>query len=116
MGTKSLMTDLGLNLRIRLHEDSSAAKGITERRGLGKVRHIETNQLWLQEKVREKVIEVCKVKGIDNLADALTKHVNGDEIGKHLAGTNCKIEWGRHELMPEVANGEETESRGPDPV
>ena len=65
LGTKSLMSDLGLNLRIRLHEDSPAANGIAERRGLGKVRHIEVNQLWIQEKVRGKTVELCKVKGID---------------------------------------------------
>ncbi len=64
---------MNIDLRITLNEDSSAAKGIAQRTGLGKVRHIEVNQLWVQEKVREGTFEICKVKGIDNLADALTK-------------------------------------------
>ena len=33
---------------IEVKPDGSAAIGIAQRRGMGKVRHIETNQLWLQ--------------------------------------------------------------------
>ena len=75
MGTQSILKDMGVSLTIRLKEDSFAAKGIAERTGLGKLRHVEVNQLWVQEKVKNKVIELTKVKGIDNLADALTKYV-----------------------------------------
>ena len=48
MGTRSILEDLGIARKIRLSEDSSAAKGIADRTGLGKVRHIEVNQLWIQ--------------------------------------------------------------------
>ncbi len=51
LGIRSILRDLGVELRIRVHTDASAAKGIASRRGLGKVRHIEVNQLWLQDKV-----------------------------------------------------------------
>jgi hypothetical protein len=93
---------MGVTLKIRLKEDSSAAKGIAERTGLGKLRHVEVNQLWVQEKVKNKVIELTKVKGVDNLADALTKYVGNEDLGKHMRGTHVKVEWGRHEIMPEV--------------
>ena len=53
MGTQSLLGDLEVEAKIKILEDSSAAKGIAERTGLGKVRHIEVNQLWIQEKVRD---------------------------------------------------------------
>ena len=33
----------------RVHVDASAAKNIVEREGLGKVRHIEVDLLWIQE-------------------------------------------------------------------
>ena len=68
IGSQSILADMGVNVRIRLSEDSTAAKGIADRTGLGKVRHIEVNQLWLQEKVRNKDIELRKVKGLENLA------------------------------------------------
>ena len=78
MGSRSILSDLGLEHKIRLSEDSSAAKGIADRTGLGKVRHIEVNQLWIQDKVKNKEFEIKRVKGLDNLADALTKHVDAD--------------------------------------
>ena len=51
LGTQSLLADLGISAVIHMYTDSSAAKGIASRKGLGKVRHIEVNQLWLQDKV-----------------------------------------------------------------
>ena len=50
IGVRGLMKDLGCNVRVRTSTDSSAAMGISKRRGLGKVRRIELNQLWLQER------------------------------------------------------------------
>ena len=67
---------------------------------MGKVRHIELNQLWLQEKVNNNDIEMRKVKGEDNVADALTKHLDQQNIIKHLQATGQMIQEGRHELAP----------------
>ena len=61
-----MLGDLGVDLQIRIRTDASAAKGIATRRGLGKVRHIEVNQLWLQKKVSRGEIHVMKVKGEGN--------------------------------------------------
>ena len=67
------------------------------------MRHIEVNQLWLQDKVLSGDIEVTKIGTGDNLADALTKHVESEILGKHMKGLGMWIESGRHVLMPEVA-------------
>ena len=91
MGTQSLLKDMEVDVKIRILEDSSAAKGIAERTGLGKVRHIEVNQLWIQEKVREGRIQLVKVDGVENLADALTKYVESDMLEKHIRGTQCEV-------------------------
>ena len=54
LGVRSIMGDLGTDIeshtKLIIHTDSSAAKGISSRRGLGKVRHIEVNQFWIQGK------------------------------------------------------------------
>ena len=87
-----MMQEFGVNIGIRLRTDASAAKGIATRRGMGKVRHIEVNQLSVQEKVRNKEIELRKVSGTENLADALTKSVESEEILKHpwlQVGVGC---------------------------
>ena len=105
IGIKNIMEDLGVEVaqKIQLLSDASAAIGIASRRGSGKVRHIEVNQLWLQGKVLSGSIEVIKIGTGSNLADALTKHVEAEILGKHIQGLGIKIESGRHSLMPAVA-------------
>ena len=94
-------------MKIRIRTDASAAKGIASRRGLGKVRHIEVNQLWLQEKVNAGDIEVMKVKGEGNLADALTKPLDGPGTSKHLVLTKQEVVAGRHNLTPDFEAAED---------
>ena len=103
MGLRSLMKDLDVDFRIRVRTDSSAALGVSRRRGLGKLRHVELSQLWLQERVSAGDVQVMKVKGCDNLADALTKHVVQEDISLHMRGTAQDFAPGRHVLAPEVA-------------
>ena len=61
---------------------SSAAKGIATRRGLGKVRHIDTCQLWVQHKVHQGNIKLIKVKGTNNLVDTMTKYLDNQTLDK----------------------------------
>ena len=44
--------------------------------------------MWVQEKVADGSIELNKVGGEANLADALTKHVGREIIERHFEGTN----------------------------
>ena len=106
MGARSVMNDMDVKGQIRISTDASAAKGIASRRGLGKVRHIEVNQLWIQDKVASGEIMLCKVKGTVNKADALTKHVMGEELSRHMNDTCIKAADGRHHIAPEVAQDE----------
>ena len=69
MGNKSLMRDLEYELPSCVWIDSSAAMGVCQRQGLGKLRHIKIQSLWIQEKVRIGVIQLRKVKGDMNPAD-----------------------------------------------
>ena len=96
-----MIADLGIDLGLEVKTDASAAKGIASRKGIGKVRHIEVSQMWLQDKVRMGEIEIVKVDGTDNAADALTKAVAADDIAKHNKTLNQTVEEGRHSLCPE---------------
>ena len=102
MGVQSVLGDLGFKCKLQVLTDSSAAKGIASRRGLGKVRHVEVNQLWVQEKVADGSIELSKVGGDVNIADSLTKHVGREILERHMLRTNQKVVGGRHNLMPSV--------------
>ena len=57
IGTVSLASDLGIELRVRLHVDAAAALGILERQGFGRVRHLDIGMLWLQEKQLRRLID-----------------------------------------------------------
>ena len=108
LGMKALMSDLGVDVKLKLKSDASAAIGIASRRGLGKIRHLEVSQLWLQQKVANGDLELIKVNGGDNLADALTKHLGAGDLQRHMLGVGLEERGGRHEIMPQVAqDGEE---------
>ena len=79
LGQQSLFADLGIALQVRVWTDSSAAIGICSRQGLGKLRHIDTQALWVQERVRTKSIILKKVRGELNPADLLTKYIVGKD-------------------------------------
>jgi len=91
LGLQSIMKDLGWEAKIRLLVDSSAAKSIASRTGLGKLRHLEIKFLWLQEIVRRKKIVLSKVRGDINPADVLTKPKSLEDM-KQLLNFSC-IDW-----------------------
>ena len=57
LGCMSLASDLGLVIDPRLHIHAAAALGILERRGVGRIRHLDVGTLWFQKmQLGEKVI------------------------------------------------------------
>ena len=53
--------------------DSSAAKAMVQRDGVGKVKHLDTRALWIQAERRDHGLTTRKVPGEKNLADLGTK-------------------------------------------
>ena len=96
LGQQSIMRDLGIDLPVRVWTDSSAAMGICARQGLGKLRHIATHTLWVQERVRSGAIELRKVRGEVNPADVFTKHLTSrDRVESLMKLFNCEFSSGR---------------------
>ena len=91
IGLKSIMEDLGWQASIRLWVDSSAAKSIASRVGLGRVRHLEVKFLWLQQTVKDKKVGIHKVRGDMNPADVLTKPKNFKEIENLMKGVGVDV-------------------------
>ena len=104
LGAKAMLLDFGIEVGIDVLVDASAAVGIACRRGLGKVRHIELDQLWLQDQVARGKVRVFKVPGEENIADSLTKHTTLQRIEQTVWYTDSQVVLGRHELMPSIAN------------
>ena len=72
LSLKHLLCELGREMHLIIHGDSSASHGTLNRLDAGRVKHLETRQLWLQEKVYNRSVEVKKVDREHNWADALT--------------------------------------------
>ena len=52
LGLLAIAEDFGFLLQAAVHTDASATMGIVNRQGLGKLRHIGVQYLWLQEKAQ----------------------------------------------------------------
>ena len=102
LGLRSLATDLGWETELKVYTDSSAAIGICKRSGIGKVRHLATGQLWVQDRIRTKDFELYKVAGTDNPADMLTKHLARESLDKHVSFSGLIRTAGRADTAPTI--------------
>ena len=60
---------------IYIYSDSSGAKGILNRRGVGRLRHLSCRILWLQDMVGNGMLKLCSISGHSNPADIGTKRL-----------------------------------------
>ena len=103
LGYQSLLEDLGIEAPLRVWTDSTATMGICARQGLGKLRHIDTHCLWVQQRVRDGSIELRKVRGEQNPADLFTKHLSsGDRAHSLLEMLGCEFRGGRAATAPKL--------------
>ena len=84
LGLKSLAKDIGINLELELQIDASAACGIMQRRGLGQVRHIDTQELWCQKALKDGRFGIGKIWGQTNTADLGTKPLGRQAVEDNL--------------------------------
>ena len=101
-GLISMLADYGSSMRAKVYVDSSAALGIVHRVGLGKTRHIDTQYLWIQERVNNKQLAVEKVSTHDNPADVLTKNLKAETILKHITALRGRLETKRAETALKI--------------
>ena len=80
------------NLPSQCYADASAALSIAKRQGAGKMRHINVKSLWLQEKQLQSVLQYEKIKGEENPADGLTKHVRQELAARYADTVHMKLD------------------------
>lgn len=66
IGLQSLLKDLGWKVELKIWSDATAAIGIARRKGLGKIRHLDTTDLCLQDKIRSRKMTLEKILGADS--------------------------------------------------
>jgi hypothetical protein len=84
LGVQSIAKDLGWEFKVRIWIDSSAAKSMASRIGMGRVRHLEVRFLWVQEAVKKRRLVLRKILGTINPADILTKPKTAKEIAEQV--------------------------------
>lgn len=103
IGVVSLIQDLTSHrIQIQINTDSSAARGIAMRRGVGKVRHLEVRTLWLQDQVEHGGTRIMKIPGDTNTADVCTKYLEGQRLQQLLDHLPLSFVTGRHVLAPQL--------------
>ena len=60
LGMQSLVNDLGMKWSLSVATDAAAAIGICRRRGLGKIRHLATADLWVQDRIKRVTLNWCE--------------------------------------------------------
>ncbi len=111
LGYQALLADLDVALPLRVWTDSTATMGICGRQGLGKLRHIDTQCLWVQQRVRDKSFELRKVKGTENPADLFTKHLTSAATVESLLKLfGCEYRDGRAATAPQLRSSPGTEA------
>ena len=67
---------------------------------MGKVRHLDCTDLWVQEVVRSGRIELLKVTGAENPADVLTKYVEKPLVTTMFVKMGMHQHSGRAKCVP----------------
>lgn len=91
LGIQALAVDMGYEMKVRIWVDSTTAKAIVNRLGLGKVRHLEVKFLWAQQALKRKRFEINKVRGEDNVADIGTKPKSASDMMELLRGMGAEL-------------------------
>ena len=85
LAIQSFCRDLGIQVKVQIWTDSEACKGICNRTGLGKIKHMDVQLLWLQDAVWRERVKLVKVRGDKNPSDLMTKHLSRAAIERNLA-------------------------------
>ena len=108
LGMRSAMKDWGVESSGVVYADSSAALAIANRRGAGKLRHVNISALWIQEKQDLHQLEMRKILGTENPADLMTKYLTRSVMDTHFGFLNQRRESGRAKSGLNVQGSEKT--------
>ena len=102
LGLQTIAKALGIDISLKVMSDATATIGISRRRGLSKVRHLATADLWIQDRIRKGDFKLEKVLRAENLSHILNKYVGKMLMSKHMAKLGLFYEDGRAESAPAI--------------
>ena len=90
-----MAADWGEELEGDVLVHASAALGVVNRKGAGKLRHVRVGQLWVQQKAENGELVYKKIKGTSNPADLMTKALVGEDIRRYMLVAGQEVRDGR---------------------
>ena len=71
-------------LRIVMHTDATVCRQFVHRKGVGRMKHLETRHMWLQEKLEKNAYSMKKIPRDVNPSDMMTHAPTAAELQKFL--------------------------------
>ena len=103
---KEIFGFIGFPLKMEVYLDSSAARGVFQRQGVGRIRHLEVKSLWVQDALQRKMFSLHPVSSQENAADFGTKAL----AVKRFIELRQKIGIGTNEMANKAAAVQEKEN------
>ena len=88
---QSVARDPGISCRLNLHLDASATMCLVNRRGLGKAKHVDMQNLWIQEASKSGRFVTKKVDTSVHPADLMTKPIPKARIEELMSLMGCEF-------------------------
>ena len=95
LGMTSMANSFGNQYKIRMHVDASAALEVIQRKGVGRIRHLHTGCLWIQEQALRNNIAFAKIIGIRKPAGLFTKYLSREAMDGYLEQMRAEKTEGR---------------------
>ena len=86
--SQAILKGFGVTVEAVVLSDANAGIGIASRQGCGRLKHLEVKWLWVQEKVSEKALRLCRHPTETNIADLATKYLSMHRMEMLLAAGN----------------------------
>ena len=103
LGFRTLLHDWAVGISVQLMVDATAGKGIAERRGVGKVRHLHASLLWVQKVVEKRELAIRKIPRAQNVADLGTHFVDTATMWAHLTNLGFERREGQSRIALKAA-------------
>ena len=97
-----MLADFGMCAHVVIRTDSSSGLSVGSRRGLGRLRHVQTRYLWVQQRVQEGDLRKKKEPGDTNVSDAPTKPLDEKRMLNLLTMMGYEFRGGKTSLAPEA--------------
>ena len=91
LGIRNLLREFGADFKLRSFCDSSAARGILNRSGAGRIKHLELHHLWVQGFVQAGEVTINWIPRQQSPSDGLTHGSSAADFWRNMKGLQLQF-------------------------